>query len=235
MRYCTAYVGGPDNTGGDFYLNGHRDLTKGFNTIMHPTVGFMLASTHRRLSFYGGMLPIPGLTARMLQGHFVRGAYDAARGERNAPAMRTCEAALKGKRRVSELERKCAQSIYDYVDRSSIAPAFERARRVLAGEDKFRGYEVLQKLARSVKGLDEYEAKAQNLLKSLGAEEMQVYLAGGCDARCSAGRGARRQAIGSMSPESTAGSASSQDDSTGCPGQRKEDDPAAVPAPVCSH
>jgi len=179
MRYCTAYVGGPNNTGGDFYLNGHRDLTKGFNTIMHATVGFMLASTHRRLSFYGGMLPIPGLTARMLQSRFVRGAYEAARGERYALAMRTCAAALKGKRRVSELERKCAQSIYDHVEESSIAPAFERVRGVLAGEDKFRGYEALQKLARSVKGLDGYEAKAQKLLKSLETGKMQAYLAVG--------------------------------------------------------
>ncbi|MDA0255742.1 MAG: DUF6288 domain-containing protein [Planctomycetota bacterium] len=62
-----AYVGGPNNTGGDYYLNGHRDLTNdGFNSIMTATVAFILAASQERLSFYGGLPGVPGLSSAVL-------------------------------------------------------------------------------------------------------------------------------------------------------------------------
>jgi len=115
IRLQAAYVGGPNNTGGDFYLNGHRDLTKGFNTIMHATVGFMLASTHKRLSFYGGALPIPGLTAVSLKDRSLKSAYDAARAEKYALSVRTCDAILRRGERAGKANLKLAKAIREYV------------------------------------------------------------------------------------------------------------------------
>lgn len=94
-RYHVAYVGGPNNTGGDYYLNGHRPLHKGFNTIMHATVGFMLASSHERLSFYGGMPAIPGLNYNLMKDDTLRRAYKAIRHRKYTSAMRMLDPLLR--------------------------------------------------------------------------------------------------------------------------------------------
>ena len=85
-----AYVGGPNNTGGDYYLNGHRDLTNdGFNSIMTATVAFIFASAQERLSFYGGLPGVPGLSSAVLvQSPALRQATIALRQGRYGQAWR---------------------------------------------------------------------------------------------------------------------------------------------------
>ncbi|GAF70666.1 unnamed protein product, partial [marine sediment metagenome] len=121
------------------------------------SLGAERSSTHGRLSFYSGMLPIPGVTSAMRRSRIIRAAYDAARDGEYVLAMRTCAAVLKKGKRASDLERSCAQAIYDYVEKENIAPAFERAKTALASEDKYLGREKLLEFARTVKGIREYE------------------------------------------------------------------------------
>ena len=189
-RHEIAYVGGPNNTGGDYYLNGHRELEIGFNSIMNATVGFIFASAHERLSFYGGMAAVPGLSTSLLKrSATLRQAVTALNAHRYGEAARI---AMPLARKASAADATAggseapepgseeeiaavARNLVDHVDALWLAPELERLRRACQAGDLAQAFFGLKTYVAGVRGLQEYETPAKELLASLeGAEEKQA-------------------------------------------------------------
>ena len=195
-QFEIAYVGGPNNTGGDYYLNGHRPLESGFCSIMNATVGFILASSHERLSFYGGMPPIPGLTTTVLaQSPELTKAFKAMRQNKFGLALRTAvplteeltkdgEVHLEpqGDREnqppqegIAEVEdgeiAKVALAFIDYVDEKILTTQFDYIDSLFEGEDVALTYDELKRFSIYVKGIRKYEIDVDRMLDELNQEK----------------------------------------------------------------
>jgi len=179
-----AYVGGPNNTGGDYYLNGHRELESGFNSIMNATVGFIFAAAHERLSFYGGMAAVPGLSTSLLRrSATLRQAVTALNAHRYGEAARIAlplarkadtpdgAAAAGGDERPADPEAEVAtvaRNLFDHVDKLWLTPELERLQRACDAGDLAQAFFGLKTYAAGVRGLDDYERPARELLERLG-------------------------------------------------------------------
>lgn len=177
-QYDVAYVGGPNNTGGDYYLNGHRELDAEFNSIMHATVGFIFAASHERLSFYGGMPPIPGLSSTLMQrSPLLRRCVAALRKNDYANAMklagqltRVSESGTK-KPEGDEEVREVAQKIAEHLDQKVFTPEFERVRAIYDGEDIYKTHEAVTAFAKQVRGVEKFEPQVKQLMADLKARD----------------------------------------------------------------
>jgi len=189
-----SYVGGPNNTGGDFYLNGHRDLENdGFNSIMNATVAFIFASGQERLSFYGGMPGVPGLsTAVLAASPGLQQATAALRrqryGEAHRLATRVAEAggdkpasrepAADGDAAaVPSDPRGVAAALVRYVEEKHLAPALELARSRFRAGDVVAAADGLKHLVADVRGIEAFESPARELLDELESDEHRDALA----------------------------------------------------------
>ncbi len=195
-QFEIAYVGGPNNTGGDYYLNGHRSLESGFCSIMYATVGFILASSHERLSFYGGMPPIPGLTTTVLaQSPQLTKAFKAMRQNKFGLAMRiavplTDELTQDGEIHLEpqedggyeppqegnpELEddeiARVALAFIDYVDEKILATQFDHIDSLFEGQDVALTYDELKRFSIYVNGIRKYEVDVDRMLHELNQEK----------------------------------------------------------------
>jgi uncharacterized protein DUF6288 len=196
-QFEVAYVGGPNNTGGDFYLNGHRPLESGFCSIMNATVGFVLASSHERLSFYGGMPPIPGLTTTVLaQSPQLAKAFKAMRQNKFGLAMRiavplTEELTEDGEISIDpqgdgedkpllegmpegEEESEIAEvalAFIDYVDERILGAQFDSIDSLYEGEDVALTYDQLKQFSIDVKGIRKYEIDVDRMIRELNREK----------------------------------------------------------------
>ncbi|MFM7107771.1 MAG: DUF6288 domain-containing protein [Planctomycetaceae bacterium] len=178
-----AYVGGPNNVGGDYYLNGHRELDAGFNSIMHATVGFIFAAAHERLSFYGGMAAVPGLSTSLLKrSATLRQAVAALNAHRYGEAARIAKPlADKASDSSSGSEPPepgsdeevavVARNLFDHVDKLWLTPELERLRKAVEAGDLAQAFFGLKTYAAGVRGLDAYEEPAKELLAGLDNQE----------------------------------------------------------------
>jgi hypothetical protein len=195
-QFEVAYVGGPNNTGGDYYLNGHRSLESGFCSIMNATVGFILASSHERLSFYGGMPPIPGLTTTVLaQSPQLTKAYRAMRQNKFGLAMRIAAPLMdkltvdgeiyegppgdlgyrhpqEGNAEVEEGEiARVALAFIDFIDERILATQFDHIDSLFEGEDVALAYDELKRFSTYVDGIRKYEIDVDRMLEELNREK----------------------------------------------------------------
>ncbi|MFM7035368.1 MAG: DUF6288 domain-containing protein [Planctomycetia bacterium] len=185
-----AYVGGPNNTGGDFYLNGFRGLENdGFNSIMNATVAFIFAAGQERLSFYGGMPGVPGLsTAVLATSPGLQQATAAMRrrkyGEAHRLATRVAEGGAgkptpnepaKGEGGAADAipsdPRGVAAAFVRYVEEKHLAPALELARSRLHVGDVVAAADGLKKLVAEVRGIEAFESPARELLHELKSDD----------------------------------------------------------------
>jgi len=191
-----AYVGGPNNTGGDYYLNGHRDLENdGFNSIMNATVAFIFAAGQERLSFYGGMPGVPGLSTSVLaaspglqqataalrrhkygEAHRLAARVAAGGGEQATAAEPDDEAAAASAPVPSD-PRGVAAAFVRYVDEKHLAPELELARGLFRAGDVVAALESLKRFVADVRGIEAFETPARALLDELEADEQVEPLA----------------------------------------------------------
>jgi hypothetical protein len=195
-QFEVAYVGGPNNTGGDYYLNGHRSLESGFCSIMNATVGFILASSHERLSFYGGMPPIPGLTTTVLaQSPQLTRAFKAMRQNKFGLAMRIAVPLTEALTKDGEISietqgdreseppqevstelaedeiARVALAFIDYVDEKILTTQFDHIDSLFEGEDVALTYDELKRFSSYVNGIRKYEIDVDRMLHELNKEK----------------------------------------------------------------
>jgi hypothetical protein len=192
-QFEVAYVGGPNNTGGDYYLNGHRELETGFCSIMNATVGFILASAHERLSFYGGMPPIPGLTTTILaQSPILTRAYNAARQDKLGLAMRLAVPLTedvidngtaptttdeKGTEQENSTAKatgeiaKVALAFIEFIDETTLATQFDYIDSLFEGQDIALAYTELKRFSIIVRGIRKYEIDVERMLHELNKDK----------------------------------------------------------------
>ncbi len=187
-----AYVGGPNNTGGDFYLNGHRDLEHdGFNSIMNATVVFIFAAAQERLSFYGGMPAVPGLsTAVLLRSPALKQATAALHQKKYAAAHRLASTATDRASTPSGTSAsaagvdendpgRVAAAFVEYIELQHLTPALEHIRSLREAGDVAAALDSIKPFVAEVRGLEAYETPARKLLDELNAQEMKDAIAAG--------------------------------------------------------
>ncbi len=197
-QFEVSYVGGPGNTGGDYYLNGFRGLESGFSSIMNATVGFILASSHERLSFYGGMPPIPGLTTVLLaQSPPLAKSFMAMRQHKYSLAMRIAlplakkltedgetypaannEIVYDPDQQADADEEKdenevaeVALAMIDYVDARILETQFDYLDSLYEGDDVALAYHELRRFSTFVKGIRKYETDVNRMIQELSKDQ----------------------------------------------------------------
>jgi hypothetical protein len=163
---------------------------------MNATVGFILASSHERLSFYGGMPPIPGLTTTVLaQSPELTKAFKAMGQNKFGLALRTAvplteelteegeihiepqgdrgnEPPQEGISVVEEGEiARVALAFIDYVDERILTTQFDYIDSLFEGEDVALTYDELKRFSIYVKGIRKYEIDVDRMLDELNQEK----------------------------------------------------------------
>ncbi len=186
-----GYVGGKNNVGGDFYLNGHRELDKPENDSppMNATIGIILAASHERLSFYGGMPAIPGVNRNLISRR-LDNAYQMIRAKKDAQAARTLSDAIENAKEPKEAGD--AKKMLDFIDQRTLAPAFAAIEALIAEGDFHAAAKQMRLFEKDYRNIAGYEQKTADLASKLETEEAKALITTGAKYEVLARQAAQR-------------------------------------------
>ncbi len=183
LDHTFGYVGGPNNTGGDFYLNGHKPLHDPtlMNTIQHATVGFILASTQGRLSFHGGLPEIRHFPIKQVVANpTLAKVYTMVRHARSDQGEQALTQAMvllqpildrKTRTRFPAEVLDLAKKLDAYAESKTVLLDFEQLVELCKGKDKYMANEAYRTFVKKYGRLKRYQPKLLPLQKSLQAPE----------------------------------------------------------------